>query len=101
METKDNKRYFIGVMIPAKTFFDNLDSFCVQHATLCFEPYYNNSGRGMAMPLVEINTWNDVFRRLDRGLKKSSRQIAYFMTNLNRCFTCNNWRKRQDILSTA
>lgn len=28
METKDNKRYFIGVMIPAKTFFDNLDSLC-------------------------------------------------------------------------
>lgn len=29
MEAKDNKRYFIGVMIPAKTFFDNLDALCM------------------------------------------------------------------------
>lgn len=47
------------------------------------------------MPLIEINALKNTFRRLDRALKKSSRQIAYFMINLNRCFTCNNKRKRQ------
>ena len=47
------------------------------------------------MAIIELESVKEACCRLEKGAKKLSRRVAYFMVHLNHCCACNNKRKRQ------